>query len=164
PEVRNPIASTWDGRGRLWVAENFTYAAERGKQFDLNLRDRILIFSDVDGQRPKRTVFTDTIQRVTSIEVGLGGVWLMCPPRLRSIPSRNGVPPAGPPQVVLEGFDIPTDNFHNFANGLRWGLDGWLYGRCGGSAPGRVRRADASPETAIPLAGGVWRYHPQTKV
>src|SRR5437016_6901714 len=29
PTVRNPIASAWDGRGRLWVAENFTYAAER---------------------------------------------------------------------------------------------------------------------------------------
>src|SRR5947209_1922799 len=30
PDVRNPIAMAWDGRGRLWVAENYTYA-ERGK-------------------------------------------------------------------------------------------------------------------------------------
>src|SRR5438094_10157653 len=43
PDVQNPIAMAWDGRGRLWVAENYTYA-EGGKKFDLNLRDRILIF------------------------------------------------------------------------------------------------------------------------
>lgn len=44
PEVRNPIAMTWDGRGRLWVAENYT-DAEAAKRFDLQLR-RILIFED----------------------------------------------------------------------------------------------------------------------
>src|SRR6187431_2091961 len=48
PDVQNPIALTWDSRGRLWVAENYTYA-ESGRRFDLNLRDRILIFEDTDG-------------------------------------------------------------------------------------------------------------------
>src|SRR6266853_1777970 len=33
PDVQNPIALAWDGRGRLWVAENYTYA-ERGLKFD----------------------------------------------------------------------------------------------------------------------------------
>ncbi|MEQ1843290.1 MAG: hypothetical protein ABL994_23035, partial [Verrucomicrobiales bacterium] len=46
PEVRNPIAMAWDGRGRLWVAECYTYAE---RAFDLSLRDRILIFEDTDG-------------------------------------------------------------------------------------------------------------------
>jgi hypothetical protein len=41
PDVQNPIAMAWDARGRLWVAENYTYA-EGGRKFDLNLRDRIL--------------------------------------------------------------------------------------------------------------------------
>ena len=26
PDVQNPIAMAWDRRGRLWVAENYTYA------------------------------------------------------------------------------------------------------------------------------------------
>ena len=30
PDIRNPIGMTWDSRGRLWVAENYTYA-ERTK-------------------------------------------------------------------------------------------------------------------------------------
>src|SRR5258706_6775794 len=48
PDVQNPIAMAWDGRGRLWVAENYTYA-ERGMKFDLHLRDRVLIFEDKNG-------------------------------------------------------------------------------------------------------------------
>ena len=43
-----------------------------------------------------------------------------------------------PAEVVLDGFDVGQDNYHNFANGLRWGPDGWLYGRCGHSCPGRM--------------------------
>ena len=34
PDVQNPIAMTWDTRGRLWIAENYTYA-EAPKKFDL---------------------------------------------------------------------------------------------------------------------------------
>src|SRR5678815_511280 len=81
PDVQNPIAMAWDSRGRLWVAENYTYA-ESGKKFDLNLRDRILIFEDKDGDGrfDTRKVFMDDLQMLTSIEIGHGGVWVMCPP------------------------------------------------------------------------------------
>src|SRR5579871_5144446 len=60
PDVQNPIAMAWDAKGRLWVAENYTYA-DRTKKFDLSLRDRVLIFEDTngDGRFDKRTVFTD---------------------------------------------------------------------------------------------------------
>ena len=77
PEVQNPIAMTIDERGRLWVAENYTYA-ESGVWFDLRLRDRILVFEDTkhNGQFDKRTVFWDGAQRLTSLEVGFGGVWV----------------------------------------------------------------------------------------
>src|SRR5258705_2880124 len=83
PDLQNPIAMAWDARGRLWVAENYTYA-EGGKSFDLNLRDRILIFEDKDGDGrfDTRKVFTDEVQMLTSIEVGRGGVWVTCPPEV----------------------------------------------------------------------------------
>ena len=123
PDVANPIAVTWDMRGRLWVAENYTYA-ERPTKFDLNLRDRVLIFSDEDGDGrfDKRCVFLDDVRRLTSIEVGLGGVWLMCPPQVLFVPDRDGDDrPDGPAEPVLEGFDVPPENYHNFANGLALG-------------------------------------------
>ena len=28
PDVRNPIAMAWDRRGRLWIAENYTYSEQ----------------------------------------------------------------------------------------------------------------------------------------
>ncbi|PYK97807.1 MAG: hypothetical protein DME19_14955, partial [Verrucomicrobia bacterium] len=128
PDVQNPIAMAWDARGRLWVAENYTYA-ESGRKFDLNLRDRILIFEDKDGDGrfDTRKVFTDELQMLTSIEVGHGGVWVMCPPQLLFIPDRNGDDlPDGAPEVVLDGFTGSPDMHHTFANGLRFGPDGWL--------------------------------------
>src|SRR5207248_6141001 len=70
PDVQNPIALAWDARGRLWVAENYTYAGGKQK-FDLKLRDRVLIFEDKDGNGhfDSRKVFTDDVQMLTSIEV-----------------------------------------------------------------------------------------------
>jgi putative membrane-bound dehydrogenase-like protein len=166
PDVQNPIAMAWDSRGRLWVAENYTYA-EGGKKFDLNLRDRILIFEDKDGDGKfdTRKVFTDELQMLTSIEVGYGGTWVMCPPRLLFIPDRNrdDVPDA-PPEVVLDGFTGATDMHHTFANGLRFGPDGWLYGRCGASSAGEVGIPRTPAEQRIPLRGTIWRYHPKRKI
>lgn len=166
PDVRNPIALAWDARGRLWIAENYTYA-ERARKFDLRLRDRILIFEDQDGdgRQDSRRVFTDEVQKLTSVEIGRGGVWAMCPPQLLFFPDQNGDDlPDGPPEVVLDGFTVPADNYHNFANGLRWGPDGWLYGRCGASAPGRIGLPGAPAAARTPLHGGFWRYHPTRKI
>src|ERR1043166_2848260 len=106
PDVQNPIAMAWDSRGRLWVAENYTYA-EAGKKFDLNLRDRILIFEDKDGDGhfDVRKVFTDELQMLTSIEIGYGGVWALCPPQLLFYPDANhDDAPDGAPEVVLDGL------------------------------------------------------------
>jgi putative membrane-bound dehydrogenase-like protein len=165
PDVRNPIAMAWDAKGRLWIAENYTYA-ERSARFDLRHRDRVLIFEDKDndGVHDKRTVFTEDVQMLTSVEVGLGGVWLMCPPQLLFVPDKDGDDkPDGAPTVVLDGFTVPAENYHNFANGLRWGPDGWLYGRCGASSPGMIGEPGTPNDDRIPINGGMWRYHPKSK-
>lgn len=162
PDVQNPIAMAWDTLGRLWVAENYTYA-DRTKKFDLSLRDRVLIFDDVDGDGrfDKRTVFTDDVQMLASIAIGYGGVWLMTPPQLIFIPDRDQDDrPDGAPVVVLDGFVPSTDNYHTFANGLKWGPDGWLYGRCGASSPGRIGVPGTADNKRVPLFGGVWRFRP----
>lgn len=165
PDVRNPVALAWDTRGRLWVAENYTYS-DATDRFDLRLRDRVLIFedADADGRFDKRTVFTDDVQRLGSVELGFGGVWLLCPPQLLFVPDRNRDDvPDGPAEVVLDGFNVATENHHTFANGLRWGPDGWLYGRCGASSPGQVGVPGTPEAERIPLRGGVWRFHPGRK-
>ena len=165
PDVRNPVAMAWDTRGRLWIAENYTYS-DTTQRFDLRLRDRVLILedNDADGHMDKRKVFTDGVQRLGSVELGFGGVWLMCPPQLLFVPDHNGDDvPDGPAEVMLDGFAVATDNHHTFANGLRWGPDGWLYGRCGASSPGQVGVPGTPDAQRIPIRGGLWRYHPIRK-
>lgn len=166
PDVRNPIAITTDDRGRLWVAENYTWAGADAGNFDLRLRDRVVILEDTDGdgKHDNRTVFWDQPTRLTSIEVGFGGVWLLCSPELLFVPDKNHDDvPDGPPQVVLDGFDIKTVS-HNAANGLKWGPDGWLYGRQGILGTSKIGIPQADEATRVKINTGVWRYHPTRHV
>ncbi|HTI49826.1 MAG TPA: PVC-type heme-binding CxxCH protein, partial [Planctomycetaceae bacterium] len=165
PDVQQPISLTTDERGRLWVAENYTYA--EGKiRFEKDLRDRIVILEDVDGDGKfdKRTVFWDEAQKLTSVEVGYGGVWALCAPQLLFIPDRNRDDvPDGPPVVVLDGWDDNTVH-HNIVNGLKWGPDGWLYGRHGIQATSNVGKPGASASQRTQLNASIWRYHPTRDV
>lgn len=166
PMVQNPIATTIDPKGRVWIAENYTYA-ERAQKFDLSLNDRVIVLEDTnhDGQADKRTVFADNIKMLTGITTDSTGVWLMCPPRLLFIPDADGdLIPDGPPQVKLDGFHVANQNYHNFANGLSWGPDSWLYGRCGASCPGDIGVPGSVPESRVPIQGGMWRFNPKTNV
>ena len=164
PDVQNPIAMCWDEKGRLWIAENYTYSDSR-ERFDLKLRDRILIFEDTDndGRFDRRTVFAEDLQMLTSIERGFGGVYALCPPHLLFIPT-EGDRPSGPPQILLDGFSTTAASRHTFANGLKWGPDGWLYGRIGISSTSWIDLPGTPLEKRQPTAGGLWRYHPVRKV
>lgn len=165
PQIRQPIGLTTDARGRVWVAENDTYA-ESAKNFDAEQRDRIVILadSDGDGRADRRTIFQDQLNKLTSVEVGLGGVWALCPPNLYFIPDRDGDDrPDGPPEIVLDGFDDAAVR-HNIANGLRWGPDGWLYGRHGILATSLIGPPGSGPEQRAKFNCAIWRYHPTRKV
>ena len=164
PDVRQPIAMAWDSRGRLWVAECYTYAESR-VNFDLRLKDRILIFedSDNDGVFDKRTVFWDQASQLSSIAIGFGGVWAACAPNILFIPDRDGddVPDAVP-EVVLDGFDNDRVR-HNIVNGLKWGPDGWLYGRHGILASSEVGVPGTPREQRTRINCSLFRYHPLTR-
>ena len=165
PEVQQPIAMATDARGRLWVAENYTYG-EAKVGFDLRQRDRIIILEDADhdGRAEKRTVFTDQVQRLSSVEVGFGGVWVLAAPQLLFFPDKNGDDiPDGKPVVLLDGFDSGPVR-HNLVNGLRWGPDGWLYGRHGIQATSRVGKPGTPAAQRIAMNCAIWRYHPVRKI
>jgi putative membrane-bound dehydrogenase-like protein len=165
PDVQQPIGLATDPKGRLWVAENYSYS-ERAAGYHSDMRDRIVAFEDADndGRFDRRTVFWDGAQRLTSVEVGLGGVWALCPPNLYFIPDRNGDAVAdGPPEVVLDGFEYLKAR-HTIANGLRWGPDGWLYGRHGIQSTSTVGIPGTPPEQRVAMNVGIWRYHPARRV
>jgi len=162
PHVQNPIAITTDHRGRLWVAENYSWSGSGAGGFDGNARDRIVILEDLngDGKHDRRTVFWDGARKLTSIEVGDSGVWVLCLPYLQFIPDKNcDDVPDGPPEIKLDGIDEDVVG-HTPANGLKWGSDGWLYARHGIQATSNIGKPGSGDSQRIKINTGVWRYHP----
>ena len=158
PDVAQPIAMTFDDRGRLWVAECFTYT---GREYDVTHGDRVTIFEDADGDgaHDTRKVFWDRGFMLTGVEYGFGGLWVLNDGTLSFIPDRDGDDvPDGEPVAMLDGFTHEAE--HNVVNGLAWGPDGWLYGRHGIQATSRVGLPGASEEDRTPLNCGIWRFHP----
>ena len=164
PDVQQPIAMCFDDRDRLWVAECYTYA-ERPPRWDENLRDRIIILqdSDGDGRADKREVFWDKATHLTSIACTSGGVYALCAPHLLFIPDADGDDvPDSEPIVLLDGFDV--DNIgHNVVNGLKIGPDGWLYGRHGITARSLVGTPETPLKKRTMVNCSIWRYHPKRK-
>jgi putative membrane-bound dehydrogenase-like protein len=162
PDVVQPIAFAFDDRGRLWVAECYSYP--KWHQNPDEGRDRVLIFEDTDGDGrfDKRTVFARNLANLSGIQYGFGGIWLCATPNLLFIPDRNGDDvPDGPPEVVLDGWSLKAQ--HNVFNSLTWGPDGWLYG-CNGIVATSLVGAPSTPEKErTPMNCGVWRYHPIKK-
>ncbi len=152
------MAFTFDAKGRLWVAEGYSYPQKRPPGEGL---DRILIFtdSDGDGSFEQRKVFIEGLNLVSGMEVGHGGVWVGAAPELLFIPDRDGDDqPDSEPEVLLDGFGFADT--HETLNSFLWGPDGWLYGNQGVFNSSRIGKPGAADAQRISLSAGVWRYHP----
>jgi putative membrane-bound dehydrogenase-like protein len=160
PHVRQPNAMCVDDRGRLWVAENFSYWSPGGPWKPTG-RDTILIFEDTDGDGrfDTRKVFIDTLSFVSGLELGFGGVWVGSPPNLLFIPDKDADDrPDGPPQVLLDGWGYQDQ--HETLNSFIWGPDGWLYGCHGVFTHSRVGKPGTPDAERTVVNAAIWRYHP----
>lgn len=176
PEIRQPILTKFDERGRLWVIQYLQYPNPAGLKrvkVDRYSRtiydrvpeppprgprgaDRITIVEDTDGdgKGDKFKDFADGLNLATGLAIGHGGVFVMQVPYLLFYPDRNRDDvPDSDPEVLLEGFGM--EDSQSLANHLTWGPDGWLYGLNGSTTTCRVR--------GVEFQQGVWRYHPVTR-
>ncbi|CAN5829452.1 HEAT repeat domain-containing protein [soil metagenome] len=172
PEVRQPVAATFDERGRLWVVEYLQYPNPEGLnpvRVDVYLRteydrvpeppphgpkgaDRIKILEDTngDGVADKVTTFVEGLNLASGVAVGHGGVFVAQAPYLLFYPDEDGDDvPDGDPKVLLKGFGL--EDAHAVVNSLMWGPDGWLYGAQGSTVTADIR--------GIGFQQGIWRYH-----
>jgi putative membrane-bound dehydrogenase-like protein len=163
PEVVNPVAMTWDDRGRLWVVELYEYpkGAKKGEKG----RDRIKILEDIDadGTADKVTVFAEGFSLATGIALGNGGVYLGQAPDLLFLEDTNGDDKADKTTKLLTGFGL--EDRHELLNGFAWGPDGWLYMTHGVFTHSKVRDPNAHDPDGfgVQMDAALARFNPKTK-
>ncbi|MFP6673565.1 MAG: PVC-type heme-binding CxxCH protein [Pirellulaceae bacterium] len=158
PDVHQPVAMTIDERGRVWVAEAYTYPIRAAEGEG---RDRIIILEDTnaDGRLDQRKIFAEGLNLVSGLEVGFGGAWVGAAPYLLFIPDADGDDRAdGEPRVLLDGFAYADT--HETLNAFNWGPDGWLYGCQGVFTHSRIGVPGTPDDERTPMNAAVWRYHP----
>ena len=187
PLVAQPTHFSFDSRGRLWVSQYRQYPYPAGvkmisrdryyrSHYDRTPppppnhdrgRDVISIHEDTDGDGiyDRHQVFQDGLNMANAAVRGRGGVWVMHTPYLLFYPDHDfDDVPDGPPVVHLQGFGM--EDTHSVANGLVWGMDGWLYGAQGSTTSCHVTRPgiDSTDSPGVYFQGCmVWRYHPESR-
>lgn len=160
PDIVQPIAFTFDDRGRMWVVECLSYPkwSRDGKG-----KDRVVVLEDVDGdgKHDKKTVVIDNGVNLSGIEWGFGGVWLCSSPNLLFVPITDDKP--GQSVVMLDGWNM-TDTKHNVFNSLIWGPDGWLYGCNGIQSKSWIGTPGTPKEQRTYCDACVWKFHPTRKI
>jgi putative membrane-bound dehydrogenase-like protein len=129
PDIVKPIAITWDGRGRAWIAETLDYP--NNKRPDGEGHDRILIAEDTngDGKADRFTVFADKLSIPTSMVMAAGGLIVAQPPHMLFLQDTDGDGKADVRKVLFTGFGV--HDTHAGPSNLRLGLDNWIYGTVG---------------------------------
>jgi putative membrane-bound dehydrogenase-like protein len=187
PMVQNPVAMTWDHRGRLWVVEAYEYpngsphpAPFGGDAKDdqyhpvpancLNQdsgipnqelpRDRVIILEDTDnnGEADKRTVFVQGLNLASAILCGDDGIYIGQQPHLIHFRDADGDDKPDAWRVVLTGFG--REDTHELVNSFCWGPDGWLYMTHGVFTNSKVRRPGQPESEGFKFDAGIGRARP----
>lgn len=161
PDVVNPVAMTWDERGRLWVVELYEYPM--GAPEGTKPRDTVKVLedTDADGKADKVTVFADGLNLATGILVGNGGVYVGQAPHLYFMEDTNGDDKADKKTIVATGFGL--EDRHELLNGFTWGPDGWLYMTHGVFTHSMVKDPTDPDDDGVKMDAAVARFNTRTK-
>ena len=136
PDVLDPVSLCFDEEGRLYVVEMRDYP--RGPPAPSG-RIRRLEDLDGDGRMDRSVVFADDLAFPTSVLAWNGGVLVSAAPDILYLADRDGDGQADVREVVFTGFS--EVNPQHTVNGLRQGVDNWIYGANGS---GDVRAGKSS--------------------
>ena len=155
PDLVNPVAMTFDERGRIWVTESLEYPRKDAGPG----RDRVKVLEDRDGDGKAETftVFAEGLNIPSGIAVGHGGVWVANAPDILFFRDTDGDGKADQREVIVTGFG--RADTHELPNSLTWGPDGWLYGWNGVFNPAKVAHRGKTYEFTC----AIFRIHPRTR-
>lgn len=128
PDIINPIAFTWDERGRLWVVQSMDYPHNLSNDVG---GDRITICEDIngDGKADRFTDFATEQSLSTGIVVVKGGVIVAQAPEMVFLEDTDGDDKMDNRKVLFDGFG--TFDTHAGPSGLRYGPDNLIWGAVG---------------------------------
>ncbi|MDA1052785.1 MAG: HEAT repeat domain-containing protein, partial [Planctomycetota bacterium] len=163
PLVADPVAFDWGPDGSLWVAEMGDYpnGATWNKPGDPigepGGRVRRLIDEDGDGRYDRSTVFLDKIPFPNGVKAWRKGVLVTAAPEIFYAEDTDGDGVADKRETLYQGF--VEGNQQHRVNGLRWGLDNWLY-LANGDSGGTVKSIKTGQ--SIDIRGRDLRIRPDT--
>ncbi len=131
PQIVNPIAMTWDERGRLWVAESIEYPYPGEFWPDGGGKDRIVILEDTDddGRADEVTEFASGLNIPTALTFAAGGVIVQQAPQTLFLKDTDGDDRADVREVLFEGWS--QRDTHAGPSNIYYGLDNWIWGVLG---------------------------------
>jgi putative membrane-bound dehydrogenase-like protein len=130
PQTMDPIAIDWDLAGRLWVVEMADYPMGMDGKGKPGGRVRVLEDADGNGHYEKSTLFADGLNFPTGLLTWRDGVIVTAAPDILFLRDTNGDGAADSREVLVSGLQQGNQQLR--ANGLRWGLDNWVYCAAGG--------------------------------
>ena len=156
PELANPVALSFDERGRLWVLAIPTYPQYLP---GVEPADKLLVLEDLDGDGRADTcdVFADDLHVPTGFELGDGGVYVASQPNLMFLRDTDGDGRADARETVLHGFG--TEDSHHAISAFEWGPGGGLYFQEGTFHHSQVETPHGPTRVKD---GAVFRYEPRT--
>ncbi len=130
PQVLDPVAFDWDAKGRMWVVEMADYPLGLDNAGARGGRIRILEDRDGDGVYETSTVFAEGLNFPTGILTWKGGAIVTAAPDILYLEDTKGSGRADKKEILFTGLSEGNQQLR--ANGLRWGMDNWVYVAAGG--------------------------------
>ncbi|MBI2477719.1 MAG: HEAT repeat domain-containing protein, partial [Planctomycetia bacterium] len=161
PLVLDPVAIAWSADGKLWVVEMADYPNGMDGNGKPGGRVRYLQDTNDDGKYDKSTLFLDGINFPTSVLPWHQGVLVTAAPEIFYAEDSDGDGKADVRRTLYSGFFEGNQQLR--VNGLRWGLDNWIYCALGShhggyAADTKIRSADS--ETVTQVGGRDFRIRP----
>lgn len=163
PLVKDPVAIAWGADGRLWVAEMADYPYGMDGKGKPGGRIRCLRDTNGDGKYDQSTLFLDNISFPNGVMPWRDGILVTAAPEIFYAEDTNGDGVADKRDVIFSGFLEGNQQLR--VNGLRWGLDNWIYCASGAHHGGYgADRKIKSAKTGKLLAIGSrdFRFDPET--
>jgi putative membrane-bound dehydrogenase-like protein len=137
PLVLDPVAIAWGPDGKLWVAEMSDYPTGIDGNGKAGGRIRFLEDTNADGSYDKSTLLLDGVNFPNSVMPWRDGVLVTAAPEIFYAADTDGDGKADVRQSLYVGFT--EGNTQLRVNGLKWGLDNWVYLANGWSSRDPVR-------------------------